>query len=549
MRSWLAASALATALGLGWLRGRTSEVLAASDPVVAATLALMYPQPARAPAATGQPVVLTIDGHQARAEVDERFLSVALDTSQVLGGHWWSSDARGVEFGRGDERTAPFDFARPRLRRLAAALAPAYLRIGGTEADVAYYDMSAGESHSAPSPYQLVLTRARWDAVNEFARAAGYDVLFTVNAGPGPRARDGRWSPENAESLLDYTRAAGYRVPVWELGNEVDSYWFTHGLSSRVSGRQYAEDLALFGSRVHAIFPQGRVAGPAAFYWPITGEGVSIGSSFMTDFLDAGGARADIVTWHFYPQQSRRCPVATRRASATRLLDPAALDEAARWADEIHGLTAARAPHAELWLDETGNAQCGGEPGISDRFVASLWWVDELGLAATHGQRVVVRQTLAGSNYGLIDDERVAPNPDYWASLLWKRLMGRVVLAVHPAGDDPAVRAYAHCTPDGGGGMSLLVVNLHSDQHARVRVEGYDTSGARLYRVTAPSLTSADVLLNGEPLRFHDDVPAIEPQMGAVTDGTIDLPEASYAFAVLPDANAGACKRGSSFLP
>ena len=46
-----------------------------------------------------------------------------------------------------------------------------------------------------------------------------------------------------------------------------------------------------------------------------------------------------------------------------------------------------------------------------------------------------------------------------------------------------------------------------------------------------------------------DDVPAIEPQMGAVTDGIVDLPEASYAFVVLPDANAGACKRGSSSLP
>jgi heparanase len=545
MRTWLVASALVAALGLGWIRERPSEVLAVSDPLTSAALALMYPEPARAPAATGQPVVLTIDGRRPSAEVDERFLSVALDTSQALGGHWWAPDARHLELGRGDERTAPFAFDRPRLRRLAAALAPAYLRIGGTEADVVYYDMSARESHPAPAPYELVLTRERWDAVNEFARATGYDLLFTVNAGPGPRARDGRWSPQNADSLLEYTRAAGYRVPIWELGNEVDSYWFTHGLSSRVSGRQYAEDLALFGSRVHAIFPQGRVAGPAAFYWPITGEGASFVSNFMTDFLDAGGA-GDIVSWHFYPQQSRRCPVATRRASAKRLLDPGALDEAGRWADQIKGLTAPRAPRAELWLDETGNAQCGGEPGVSDRFVASLWWVDELGLAATHGQRVVVRQTLAGSNYGLIDDETMAPNPDYWASLLWKRLMGRVVLAVRAAGDDPSVRAYAHCTPDGGGSVSLLIVNLHSDQHARVHVDGYATSAARLYLATAPALTSADVFLNGEPLRFRQDLPAIEPRVGALGNGVVDLPEASYAFVVLPDANAEGCKRGSS---
>ena len=39
-----------------------------------------------------------------------------------------------------------YDFARPRLRLLAGALAPAYLRIGGTDADHTVYRLDEGAS-------------------------------------------------------------------------------------------------------------------------------------------------------------------------------------------------------------------------------------------------------------------------------------------------------------------------------------------------------------------------------------------------------------------
>ena len=541
MRVQLAGIIALSVLAFGLARERTAELFELADPAVEAALGVAYGTAKATPVTPHEgPVVLTIDGRDRVAEVDERFLSVALDTSQLLGGRWWSRDARQVEVGRGDSHAPPFDLARARLRTLAAALAPAYLRIGGTEADVVYYDMTGEIGRPAPRPYELVLTRARWDEVNAFARDVGYQVLFTVNAGPGPRGADGRWTSQNADSLLEYSRAAGYDVPVWELGNEVDAYWFTHGLSHRVGGAQYARDLARFRSRVKAVFPEARVAGPGAFYWPVMGEPAPFASDFMRDYLRAGGGGADVVTWHFYPQQSRRCPVATRRASASRLLDPAALDEAARWAEQVDSLASA-SPGAEVWLGETGNAQCGGEPGVSDRFVGSLWWVDELGLAATHGQRVVVRQTLAGSNYGLVDDERVAPNPDYWASLLWKRTMGRSVLGVRRSNDDPFVRAYAHCSPSGAGAVTVLAVNLHPDRSAGVRIDGLGTGSARTYRVTSPSLTSSEVDLNGAPLRFDADLPRLEPALGEVANGAIDLPAASYAFVELPGASAPAC--------
>src|SRR5919201_613535 len=100
-----------------------------------------------------------------------------------------------------------------------------------------------------------------------------------------------------------------------------------------------------------------------------------------------------------------------------------------RWAQLVERARTQYSPGAEVWLGESGNAQCGGEPGVSDALAGTLWWVDQLGALARRGQRVVFRQTLVGSDYGLLDDQTLDPRPDYWASILWKRVMGTKVLS------------------------------------------------------------------------------------------------------------------------
>src|SRR5262249_38008899 len=150
-------------------------------------------------------------------------------------------------------------------------------------------------------------------------------------------------------------------------------------------------------------------------------------------------------TWHYYPQQSQRCPLATRRAQPGALPAAAELDDVEHWAGRVEGSARLHAPAADVWLGETASAQCGGEPDMSNGFAAALWWLGGPGRIARRGQRVVVRQTLSGSDYGLVDDRTLRPNPSYWASWLWHQLMGRRVLAVTASPAAPALRTYAHC--------------------------------------------------------------------------------------------------------
>ena len=56
---------------------------------------------------------------------------------------------------------------------------------------------------------------------------------------------------------------------------------------------------------------------------------------------------------------------------------------------------------------------------------------------------VVIKQSVFGGCNGLLDPE-LNPTPDYWLSLLYKRLVGRRALQVsYSAGD---VIVYASCT-------------------------------------------------------------------------------------------------------
>jgi hypothetical protein len=79
-------------------------------------------------------------------------------------------------------------------------------------------------------------------------------------------------------------------------------------------------------------------------------------------------------------------------------------------------------------LGETASSFAGGTPGLSDSFASTFGWVDKLGLSASLGLRRVFRQDLVSANaytlFDLRDGAVEVPTPDYYASLLWRRLMG-----------------------------------------------------------------------------------------------------------------------------
>jgi hypothetical protein len=479
-------------------------------------------------------VVVTVDGSTPIATVDERFLSVGLDVAQVSGGRFWDP-AGGVDpsaTAGGGREVEPYDLGRRRLVTLLSELAPAYLRLGGTASDSTYVDIEGTTGGVPPDGFDEVLTAGQWDAVMGLVRRSGLDAVVTLDAGPGARDAAGVWREDRAEAVVRRAVERGDPVAAWALGNEPNYFGLNFGGPGPTA---FAADYRRFRAVVDALDPDALVLGPATALWPGRGELFPV----LEEFLAAGAGTVDVVTWHYYPQQSERCPARFVPAEPDRALDPTFLSEfdvRASWV----GQRAAAAGGRPVWLEETGNAQCGGQPGLSDRYLAGIWWLDQLGRAARHGQQVVVRWNVSGADYGLLREPDLDPNPDYWNSLLWRRLMGRTVLEATPPAEWPTVVVYAHCTPGRQGSVTVLVLNLDPQHPVSLRLEGVGNSPLDAYVLDAAEPLGREVRLNGRTLALVGDrVPALEPVR--LTRASFEVPAASYAFVRAPGAGAPAC--------
>ncbi len=472
-----------------------------------------------------------------QAEVDERFVSFAVDSAQLIGGTFWNPDGS-VTGATGTHPVSPYDFSQPKLRKLMAALGPSILRLGGSDADDIYYAVTQAPE-PLPEGYRHVLTPDIWQGVADFAEDLGWGLFFTLNAGPGPRDADRVWTSDNARAWVEFTTQRGDPVEVWELGNEINAYQALHGADFRIDGASYAADLRTAKDMLLEVGASGRLAGPSSAFWPEVGEAFAV----YPDVMAAQDGALDLVTWHYYPQQSVRCPLASRRAAPELMRDPDALDEIAVWAAQVEAERDAHAPGIEVWLGETGNAQCGGEPGLSDRFIASFWWLDQLGQLAARGQPVVVRQNISGADYAILDEPLLDPRPDYWASLLFKRYMGTRVLGVE-RGADRSVRSYAHCTPKAqgqpAGAITIMLINLSESQGVFLDVKGVQGRDIQAFRVQSDDAEGRTVALNGQRLAAAND--GTVPDLAGLSETLSDeapqlyLPASAYGFFVIEDA-------------
>jgi heparanase 1 len=150
---------------------------------------------------------------------------------------------------------------------------------------------------------------------------------------------------------------------------------------------------------------------------------------------------------------------------------------------------------------------------------------------------VVAHNTLAASDYALIDEETLAPRPDYWAAVLWRCLMGTTVL---DAGPSPAfgVHVYAHCLRGERGGVALLAVNTDRTVAHDVTVP---VPSERYTLASAEGLLSRSVELNGKALALGSD--GALPPLGGTRQqgGALALLAASLTFLALPDAGNEGC--------
>jgi hypothetical protein len=476
--------------------------------------------------AAADPIAIDLARLPPIAVVDERFQSYNIEMVEVTGGAFWkpyASPSAQSERGQLYAERLPIDLKNPRLRRFAAALAPAYLRVSGTWANATYFSDEATAPPQPPAGFGGVLTRARWRGVVDFAHAVGASIVTSFAASAGTRDRRGHWRPQQARRLLAFSQGLGGDIAAAEFMNEPD---LSSGAPGGTDPKTFRRDFGAFRSLMRQMAERTVLLGPG-----------TIGTAARAAAMFAAAARGiDAVSYHFYGAVSARC--GGDRTEDAALSEPwlARTDAASAFYRRLRDQLA---PGKPIWLTETAEAACGGNRWAAS-FLDTFRYLDQLGRLAKAGVAVVMHNTLAASDYGLLDERTLLPRPTYFGALLWRRLMGTTVLA-SGVPIQHGLHLYAHCGRAGRGAVTLLAINNDRTETRELIVP----SASERYTLEADEsggLTSTRVQLNGRLLATdeRDDLPPLEGS--ATAAGTVRFAPATITFLSIPDADNRNCR-------
>lgn len=479
--------------------------------------------------------------------VHERFQSYNIEMAAVTGAEFWKPyGAAGSDL---FAYRPPRDLADQRLRSLAAALGPAYVRVSGTWANSTWFADTDPAPADPPAGFVSVLARDRWQAVLDFAAAVDADIVSSFAVSAGTRDASGRWTPDHAQRQLDHTRAAGSAIVAAEFMNE-PSAAAMGGAPDGYDAAAYGRDFAVFARWAREAVPDMIVLGPGSIGDAPAALGFDSGSAagpagspfadgaFLdtADLLSAGGGDVDAFSYHhYYAVSQRAAAMGMPNTSPDDALSTEFLDRTEIARAHYAELRDRFAPGRPLWLTETADAAAGGNPWAGT-FLDCFRYADQLGLLARAGVQVVMHNTLESSDYALLDENDLTPKPTYWTALLWRTLMGSTVLDAGTPSDG-TLRLYAHNLRGVPGGVALLAINTARDRSHRfvLPVNGV------CYTLTADPLDSRTVALSGTTLDLGPDDELPELTGVAVPAGDVILAPATITFVAVPAAENPAC--------
>lgn len=478
-------------------------------------------------------------------EVDERFQSFQIGMSHLTGGDTWVSYDEIPEGGvtrdyAGDlsavrEPRDPTDLTNRRLRNLARELGPFYVRYGGTTSNSVYFqDNDEPRMAEIPEGYSRLLTRAAWKRAIEFAKFVDAKIVTGFTVSSGVRDEAGVWTPIHAKAWLDYTKAASGEIYAAEMFNEPNMAAYDDMLE-HYGPTDFSKDFAAYSAFMEQATQEMKLVGPGDVDVGIYAGPRPNVPETEDYFSTEPNPQFDILSYHYYGALSERCasPDSDRGISADDALSEEWLARQGRPLRERKALRDKYAPGAPIWNTETGAAACGG-PQWQPTFHDTFRYLDTNARLSKQGLDAIFTHALISGSNGVIDERTFEPNPNYWAALLWRRLMGTNILDAGPNRD--RLHVYAHCQPGRAGGVTVMAINL-GETSKTLSVKG----PADLYALTAAELGSSTVLLNGKALELgaNDTVP--ETQSLRQVPGHIALAPTSINFVVLPEAGNPIC--------
>ena len=494
-------------------------------------------------------VTLKAEGLQALRNMDERLVSYNVEMTEVTGGTFWKaySEAQvdGTEefpkildwtnMGNLQQWYDPIDTTNQRLIKLAKELGTAWIRVSGTWANKTYYDFDGKYEGKAPEGFQNVLTKQQWLNLLDFVKAVDGKLLVSIANCPGIHAADEPMPFEQADLLFRTSKEYGVPISAAEFTNEPNLIALS-GLPQGYTAADHARDHDLFGAWLKENYPECLFVGPCTvgdinLFGALEGAGGGMAAGFemvtTEQLLGDYKSPMDVFSYHYYNGVSERGAAMGGHWPYEACLSEQYLQVAANCARQYIARRDKYVPGGQMWVTESGDAGCGGNTWAST-YADVPRTLNELGEFSTVTDGVIFHNTLASSDYGFLKHGTFVPRPNYFAVLLWNRLMGKTVYATGEATREGA-HVYAHSRKDGKDGIVYLVINNSKTETTTLELPkkacAYVLAGEKGLRSRAMTL-NGKVLALGE----NDELPALD---GVAVEGKLELAPTSCAFIVL----------------
>ncbi len=484
--------------------------------------------------------------------VDKRLVSYNVEMTEVTGGTFWKAytDAQvdGTEefpviadwtnMGNLQQMYDPIDSTNPRLIKLAKELGTAWVRVSGTWANKTYYDFDGHTGGKVPEGFQNLLTKEQWTNLLDFVKAIDGKLLVSVANCPGIHSADEPWDPAQAKLLFDYSRDYGVPIEAAEFTNEPNMMAMS-GLPVGYTAADHARDHELFGAWLRENYPECIFVGPCTcgdISMGAMGEGDSVGGGIASalqivsteELLGDYNVKMDVFSYHYYNGISERGAAMGGHWPAEAALTEPYLAMAGHCARQYLARRDRYVPGGQIWVTESGDAGCGGNTWAST-YMDVPRTLNELGEYATITDGVIFHNTLASSDYGYLKHGTFEPRPNYFAVLLWNKLMGQTVYATGEEIREGA-HVFCHSRKDGKNGYVYLIINNSLTDVTTVELP----SAAQMYCLSGDGKVRSRLMqLNGKALVLgeNDELPAMEGV--EVAAGTVELAPATCTFFVL----------------
>ena len=501
---------------------------------------------------------LQANGLQEIRKMNPRLMSYNVEMTEVTGGTFWKAYTEGQIAGTEDfpkldsftNHTAlaglmqyypPIDTKNEKLIKLAREFGPVWVRVSGTWATKTYYDFEGTTGGKAPEGYQSVLTKEQWLNILDFVKAVDGKLLVSVSNCAGDHKDGGPLDLTQTKKLFALTYAHGATIDAVEFMNEPNMLQ-TSGAPMGYDFSDYIRDHDLFNAWVRENYPECLIVGPCNTGMaddsvsddnPMSKMGAGLGNMMKIgtakDLLDGAQVALDVYSYHYYNGVSERLAsvMPTGHWPAEMAHTDAYLAVAPGMCMMNVPVRDKYVPNAEMWVTESGDAGGGGDTWAST-YLDVIRTLNELGSFCTITNGVIFHNTLASSDYGFLQHGSFDPRPNYFAVLLWTKLMGDTVYACeNPAKE--GVHVYCHSRKDGKDGYAYLIINNSLTDTTTVELAG----DATLYTLCGNGdLRSKVMYLNGKALVLgeNDTVPALD---GAPVSGRIELAPGTCSFVVV----------------